>query len=188
MPRSIINSGQFRLKSVEPNEIESIRLWRNSQMDILRQSRPISSEDQKQYFESKIWTETTSNAPKQILVSFYKSESFIGYGGLVNISWHNLTSEISFLLNPELENDQKTRKFLFINFLHLICILAFEDLGLFRLFTETYSTRVSHIATLEEYGFYKEGSMREHIIINGQRFNSLLHGLLRTEWGNKNEK
>ena len=61
--------GDYELESVQPEHIEKIRQWRNEQMDVLRQSKPISKEQQIQYYEKHIWSELKSSQPKNILLS-----------------------------------------------------------------------------------------------------------------------
>ena len=58
-------------------------------MDILRQSNPISKDDQIQYYEKNIWSEQNSDSLDNILLSLEYDNQLIGYGGLVNISWPN---------------------------------------------------------------------------------------------------
>ena len=66
-------------------------------------------------------------------------------------------------------------------FLNLIKELAFSDLGVHRLFTETFDNdqRVNHIKILEEFGFKREGIMIDHVKINNKFSNSIFHGLIR---------
>ena len=41
--------------NVQPEDIEQIRLWRNQQMHVLRQSKFISKEEQIAYYEKYVW-------------------------------------------------------------------------------------------------------------------------------------
>jgi RimJ/RimL family protein N-acetyltransferase len=59
--------------------------------------------------------------------------------------------------------------------------LAFDVLGLQRLFTETYDIRNLHIATLEESGFMREGVMRQHLRIGVNSVDSIIHGCLKND-------
>ena len=56
--------------------------------------------------------------------------------------------------------------------------LAFEELKLHRLYTETYDIRPFHICVLEEFGFVMEGRLKDHNIINNQYVDSIFHGLI----------
>ena len=170
--------GEFSIIPVQSGHIEAIRQWRNSQLNVLRQVAPISQQQQQSYYENLIWPSMSEAAPANILVSFLNCGTPIGYGGLVHIAWEDLRAEVSFLLDPERAANASTYSKDFSCFLNLIKRLAFDDLGLHRLFTETYDVRPVHIATLEETGFAREGVMRDHVRIDGQPVNSIIHGCL----------
>jgi len=178
MPHPEIYNEYMSISAVQPEHIESIRLWRNEQMDVLRQLEPISPAEQYDYFERVIWPEMDSTTPRQILVAIHLNGSFIGYGGVVHLSWYDLRGEVSFLIRTDLMNDQATVARLFSNYLLLIKCLSFRYLGLRRLTTETFAHRTEIIALLEQNGFVREGRMREHVIVKGVPTDSLIHGCL----------
>ena len=64
---------------------------------------------------------------------------------------------------------------IFLKMLKKICI---EELNFHRLFTETYDIRPEYIAVLESHGFRFEGRMVDHVKIEGQFYDSLIHGLI----------
>lgn len=177
MPNAEIVRGSLSISAVQPAHIEAIRQWRNAQMDVLRQAHPISVEDQIAYFDRAIWPDMDSAQPKQILVSLFENSIHIGYGGLVHVSWPDLRGEVSFLLNPDHVSDAANYETCFSGYLDLVKVLAFEELGLRRVFTETYAHRTAHIAILERNGFQLEGRMRGHVRIDGRPVDSLIHGL-----------
>ena len=106
----------------------------------------------------------------------------IGYGGLTYLNWENLRAEISFLVDPVRAKTQATYSKDFFHFLTLLTQVAFEDLGLHRLLTETFSFRKETIKILEDFGFKQEGILREHIYKRHQWYDSIIHGLLSREW------
>ena len=61
-------------------------------------------------------------------------------------------------------------------YLTLLKQSAFDDLGLHRLWTESYDIRPLHIATLEAQGFVFEGRLQDHEWINGAYVDTLFHG------------
>ena len=168
--------------AVQPKDIEEIRKWRNSQINILRQSSFISKEKQIKYFEEKIWEDFDRDCPKTILLSIYEESNFVAYGGLVNISWEDKRAEVSFVAATEIASNEKKYLNLFLKYLSLIKSLGFIELNFNRLFTETYDIRAKHINTLEQSGFNKEGTMKSHVFINGVFKNSLIHGILRDDY------
>lgn len=182
MPRPRLHDADLSLRAVGPQDIEAIRQWRNSQMDVLRQSESITPEAQQRYFAEHVWPDKDALHPKQILLAIERDGNAVGYGGLVHISWHDLRAEISFLLAPLIENEPDSRTEPFSRFLRLVQELAFMDLNLSRLWTETHAHRTAHIRTLESVGFRLEGRLRRHVTVDGKRTDSLLHGLLAHEW------
>lgn len=183
IPDKDLSSQSISLRAVEPEDIEPIRQWRNAQVSILRQDSVITQADQTQYFALNVWPEKQRREPSQILLAIEIRGELAGYGGLVNISWREKSAEVSFLLKPSVEEDTDRRRAIFLGFLSLLQDLAFDDLGLHRLFTETYAFRASHIASLEEAGFRLEGCLRQHVVVNNSRVDSLIHGCLASDRG-----
>ena len=180
MRRSRLEEGLLSVEAVQPHHIEPIRQWRNAQMGILRQSAVVSPEEQEAYYRTHIWPDKRSLQPQNVLLAYLENDELIGYGGLVHVAWIHRRAEVSFLLKTELAAAQKDYSRYFSSFLRLMKILAFDDLGLERLFTETYVERKRHIATLEATGFRLEGVFRRHVWIGGRPVDSVFHGCLRT--------
>ncbi len=176
LSKPVVCDGQLSLTAVQPEHIEAIRRCRNAQMDVLRQSAPITSEDQMAYYAASIWPDMPRPRPKNILFAYLENGNFIGYGGLVHIAWEHRRAEVSFLLEPALAQVNDTYAYYFSTFLHLIQTVAFDDLQLHRLFTETYATRSHHISVLESCGFHREGTLKDHVRIQDQPVDSLIHG------------
>jgi RimJ/RimL family protein N-acetyltransferase len=178
MPRAVLSDGRRSLRAIAPGDIELVRRWRNDQLDILRQSRRISAEEQAAYFDRAIWPEKNTLLPETILLAYREDTQLIGYGGLVHIQWGDQRAEVSFLLDPYREMDPSLRAKDFGCFLEMVKQLAFNDLGLARLCTETYAMRSRHIEVLEAHGFIREGRLRRHVRVDGRPVDSLVHGCL----------
>lgn len=172
---------EFSLIPIQFGDLEAIREWRNSQIDVLRQKNILTKEDQLNYFESVIKPQYIQIQPTQILFGFYNQSNLIGYGGLVHISWEDNRAEISFLLNPDYTEDKVIYAKYFTQFLNLITIVAFKELKFKRIFTETFDIRDHHIKVLETFGFLREGVMRKHICINNDYIDSIIHGYINED-------
>lgn len=183
MPQAVLRNGELFINAIQPEHIESIRQWRNAQMDILRQAAGITVEQQKSYFERCIWPDTDKKQPDNILLAYLEKEKLIGYGGLVHIAWFHRRAEVSFLMDPKITSNEDAYARYFSRFLQLIKVLAFNDLKLERIFTETYSIRKKHIAVLEASGFVQEGVLTKHVIIDDEQIDSIIHGCLREDTG-----
>lgn len=169
---------RYLLTPLRKEDLENIRLWRNAQIDILRQTAPLTCEDQKIYYENIIAPSRAQENPRQVLFSFMKDGQCIGYGGVVHIDWPSQRGELSFLLNPEIKDYNPE----FAQFLKLVLKIAFRDLKLHRIFTETFAFRAAHIEVLQKAGFKYEGTLREHNYKKGAFYDSLMHGLLAKDY------
>lgn len=181
--RQLITNGDFSLSAIQVDQIEKIRLWRNAQKDVLRQSQDITRQEQETYFNTRIWPYLEDPRPRNILLSLKEKKALIGYGGLVHIAWQNSCAEVSFLLNPKIAESHDLYPKVFEAFLCMLEKIAFQDLKLNRLFTETYSHRTSHILVLEKCGFIKEGTLRQHVLINNTFHDSIMHGKIVRDSG-----
>ena len=156
-------------------DAEKIRIWRNNQIKILRQNDKIKKVDQINYFKKYILSKNS----KLNLFAIEFNRKLIGYGGLVNVSKHFKTAEVSFLLNNKIKHNSKLYKKIFSDFLFFIKKYSFTDKKLRRLYAETFSFRKKHIKILENSGFKLEGIMRMHVIKNKKVYDSLMHGILK---------
>jgi RimJ/RimL family protein N-acetyltransferase len=59
---------------------------------------------------------------------------------------------------------------------------AFRELNLHRVFLTVFSYNTAAMAMYEKLGFVHEGTHREHLQRDGQRFDMVLYGMLRREW------
>ena len=143
----------YSFSSIKIQDLEKIRLWRNNQINVLRQNIKISEKQQKNYFAKIILNQTRLTEPANILFKFEKEKQTIGYGGLTNINWKKKTAEMSFLLNNFRASMKVIYKKEISIFIKLLCLLAKKELKLKFLVTETYITRKKHIKFLEENNF-----------------------------------
>ena len=169
----------YSLVSLRQQDIFLIKNWRNAQLDVLRQKNTLTNKNQKEYFKIRIVPTFTLTQPPQILFSYLLNNDCIGYGGLTNIDWDSKRAEMSFLVNPERTLEKKMYEKDFGNYITLINMVVFNDLQFNRLFTETYDMREIHISILENCGFNLEGRLKQHVIINGNYIDSLIHGFLK---------
>jgi 2-polyprenyl-3-methyl-5-hydroxy-6-metoxy-1,4-benzoquinol methylase/RimJ/RimL family protein N-acetyltransferase len=180
--RQRISYRGYTIRPVQLSDIEFIRQWRNAQMDVLRQKNEISAIEQFSYYEKRVWPTMTDPHPPQLLLAYLINDELIGYGGLVHIDWENRRAEVSFLVDPIRTTDVQVYAQDFSAFLQLIKTLAFDDLRLRRLFTETYATRKFHISVLESSGFALEGVLQQQVIIDDRPIDSLIHGCLKDSY------
>lgn len=179
LPQASYTVRDYTLVSLRQQDIFKIKAWRNAQIDILRQKKPLTDEDQSSYYHSVILPGYGQQYPDQILFSILQNGACIGYGGLVHISWEDKRAEISFLVDNDRISDRRTEQDDFESYLKIIKYISFNELGLNRLHLEIYDIREKHIQTIEKSGFILEGRLQQHVIIRGVPADSLIYGMVR---------
>jgi hypothetical protein len=179
LKRNSFIDNEFEIRPISINDIEKIRLWRNQQMDVLRQKNSITSSEQALYYNNVILPTLKQEFPNQIIFSYFKDKLLVGYGGLVHISWEDKRSEMSFLLNPDFIAIESIYEQFFLKFINFMKEVNFNELDFHKIFTETYSHRSFHISVLEKAGFEIEGVLRDHVVINKTYINSLIHSIIK---------
>jgi RimJ/RimL family protein N-acetyltransferase len=170
--------GEYTLLALRQSDMSLIKDWRNQQVDVLRQKKQLTEEDQERYFSSVVVPSFNQKMPDLMLFSLLHGENCVGYGGMVNIDWESKRAEISTLINPESHKSQDQYKEDILAMLTVLKDIAFGELGFHRLFTETFDIRPFHISILEEFGFVMEGRLNEHNLIGNQWVDSIFHGLI----------
>lgn len=173
--KNVFSYQEFTLLPLRESDILLIKTWRNEQLEILRQSKPLSDEDQIRYYQKSIIPTFNQKKPDQILFSFLKDNECIGYGGLVHINWRDKRGEISFLLKTELNSNATVFKRYFSIFLNFIFEIGFDILKFNKLTTESYDIRDYLIEVLENKGFVEEGRLKNHVFIQGRHVDSLMY-------------
>ena len=169
----------FSIDNLRKDDVEKLRLWRNSQRKVLRQNKIISKSEQSKYFNNFIKIQTKKKYPEVILFAYRHKDELIGYGGLVYISWQNNRAELSFLLNTDYTHNKKINNFYSMIYFNLAKKFAFKRLRLNRLYTETFQYRRNQIKILENFGFKKEGILRKHNIKNNKPVNVIVHAIIK---------
>ena len=153
----------------------SIMKWRNEQIYHLRQARPLTEEDQQRYFDNVISKLYDNPKPDQILFSYLEGDTCIGYGGLVHINWIDRNGEISFIMDTQLEAEHFAEHW--SNYLTMLKAVAFDDLGLHKIYTYAFDLRPHLYTMLEANGYKREATLKEHCLFNGEYKDVVLHSL-----------
>lgn len=166
----------FSIVPIREEDRYQIMQWRNEQLYHLRQSKPLTKNDQDDYFKNVVAQLFVENNPKQILFSYLHNGICFGYGGLVHINWIDKNAEISFLMNTELESSSFGIHW--SNFLKMIEIVAFDDLKLHKLFAYAFDLRPHLYPVLEKNNYYLEATLKEHCFFNDKFINVIIYSKL----------
>ena len=178
-------SGHFRgyeLNSIRMEDADPIMKWRNEQISALRQSKPLTPGEQKEYFEKVVKPSFSQKQPDLILLRFTFENILIGYGGLVHINWNKLQAEVSFLLDTERGKDTFQYGRDCSVFLNLLMKCAFDSLNLNKISTYSYSHRAYHVNAIEASGFKREGILRQDTQVDGEWVDAVIASCLKSEY------
>ena len=153
----------------------NIMKWRNEQIYHLRQSQPLTADDQQRYFDNVVSRLYDNSKPDQILFSYLEKGVCIGYGGLVHINWIDRNAEISFIMDTQLEAEHFAEHW--SNWLTMLREVAFDDLELHKIYTYAFDLRPHLYTVLESNGFTREATLKEHCLFNGEYKDVVLHSL-----------
>ncbi len=171
--KNVFSKGDFSIVPIRYEDRFEIMKWRNEQIYHLRQSEPLTEENQESYFKNVLTKLFDEEKPSQILFSYLKYGECIGYGGLVHINWIDRNAEISFIMKTELE-EKEFRKHWSI-YLELLEELAFRELNFHKLFTYAFDLRPHLYEAIEASGYIKEAVLKEHCFFEGSFKDVIIH-------------
>lgn len=167
--------GDYSIVPLRYEDRFSIMKWRNEQIYHLRQARPLTEDDQQRYFDNVVSKLYDNPKPDQILFSYLEKGVCIGYGGLVHINWIDRNGEISFIMDTQLETEHFAEHW--SNYLTMLKAVAFDDLGLHKIYTYAFDLRPHLYTMLEANGYKREATLKEHCLFNGEYKDVVLHSL-----------
>ena len=167
--------GDYSIVPLRYEDRFSIMKWRNEQIYHLRQARPLTEDDQQRYFDNVVSRLYDNPKPDQILFSYLEKGVCVGYGGLVHINWIDRNGEISFIMDTQLESEHFAEHW--SNYLTMLKAVAFDDLGLHKIYTYAFDLRPHLYTMLEANGYKREATLKEHCLFNGEYKDVVLHSL-----------
>lgn len=173
LSNNLFVEGQFSIVPIRFEDRLDIMKWRNEQIYHLRQNKPLTEEDQTNYFTNIVSKLFDQDFPNQILFSFLQDGKCIGYGGLVHINWIDKNAEISFIMNTELEKEFFEHNWL--KFLILLEQVAFSDLKLHKIFTYAFDLRPHLYEIFIKSGFVEEVRLKEHCFFENKYLDVVIH-------------
>lgn len=167
------NIGDFSIVPIRFEDRGAIMQWRNEQIYHLRQNKPLTIQNQDNYFENVVNKLFEKDQPEQILFSYLENNKCIGYGGLVHINWIDKNAEISFIMDTTLEKKYFQKHW--IQYLQLIEKVAFAELHFHKIFTYAFDLRPHLYKAIEIAGFNKEAVLKEHCFFDNKYLDVVIH-------------
>lgn len=173
LANSVFQQGAFSIVPLRYEDRLDILKWRNEQIYHLRQNKPLTVEDQENYFNNVVDKLFDEEQPNQILFSYLENGKCIGYGGLVHINWIDKNAEISFIMNTVLEKDNFQKHWSI--YLELIEKVAFEELNFHKIFVYAFNLRPHLYTALESSGYLEDARLKEHCFFNNKFIDVLIY-------------
>lgn len=174
LEKQVYKYGDFKLVPIRDQDKYEIMKWRNDQIRILRQNKPLTKEDQEKYFRTVIENLFIEDKPDQLLFSFLENDFLVGYGGLVHIDWESRNAEISFINSTE----RSLNKDFFIgdwkSYLKILKDIA-KELNFIKIYTYAYDLRPNLYTALLGSNFVEEARLKKHISVNGNFHDVVIH-------------
>lgn len=167
-----------KLVPIRHEDMYLIMQWRNEQIYHLRQSRPLTKEDQENYFNKVVNKLFEQEQPNQILFSYLENDACIGYGGLVHMNWTDKNAEISFIMDTTLEKDFFQKHW--NTYLKLIEEVAFEELHFHKIFVYAFNLRPHLYKALEISGYTEDARLKEHCCFGNKFIDVLIYSKFNT--------
>jgi len=171
--KNSFSKGEYSIVPIRYEDRFKIMKWRNEQIYHLRQSKPLTREDQENYFANVVDSLFDKERPDQILFSYLKDGECIGYGGLVHINWIDKNAEISFIMKTAFEEKEFEKHWGI--YLDLIEDVAFKELKLHKIYTYAFDLRPHLYEAVENKGFIKEATLKEHCLFEGNLIDVIIH-------------
>jgi hypothetical protein len=176
LKRQIVSNGKYSIVPIRIEDRYDIMKWRNEQIYHLRQSKPLTAEDQDIYFNEVVAPLFEKEQPNQILFSYLKDDKCIGYGGLVHINWIDKNAEISFIMKTNLEKNHF--HFHWSTYLKMIELLAFEELGFHKVYVFAFDLRPHLYKVLLDSNYFCDAILKEHCYFNKRYLDVIIHSKL----------
>ena len=105
---------------------------------------------------------------------------FIGAVGIgkMHINWIDNNAEISFIMDTRLEKKHFADHW--SNYLTMLKELAFDDLGLHKIYTYAFDLRPHLYTMLEANGFIREATLKDHYFFEGEYKDVVIHSLINS--------
>lgn len=175
LKRQVFSYGEYSIVPLRYEDRFTIMKWRNEQIYHLRQSSPLTEEDQQRYFDNVVAQLFDKPKPDQILFSYLKNGCCVGYGGLVHINWVDKNAEISFIMDTNLEKEHFAEHW--SNYLTMLKELSFSELNLHKIYTYAFDLRPHLYSMLEVNGLVREATLKDHCFFEGEYKDVVIHSI-----------
>lgn len=166
------------LRAIEESDLSQLLLWRNqpNYRRYFREYRELSQTNQKNWFDSKVLNDTSTEMFSIVDVN---TGELLGACGLCYIDWINRNADFSIYIGKDdLYIDEKYA----IEAAQIMMKYGFEELNLHKLWSEIYSFDEAKKVMFDRLGFKLEGVHKEKHWTEGKWCDSLFYGYLQMKY------
>jgi len=174
----------IELHAIEEIDLERLQEWRNDPeiRQYFREYRELSMAQQRLWYEEKV-----INDPDTLMFAIRISTSgeIVGCCGFNYVNWMHRRGEISFYIGKDgayIDSEGYAAESV-----KLLLDYGFSQLGLMRIWTETYAFDDKKRALLTSLGFQEDGILRNNYFIGGKWWNSIVISQVSTDYFSKAE-
>lgn len=176
--RNLLEGKNIRLTALKDEDNETLEQWFNN-MNFMRNYDILPAFPQcKRGIEELINYYANNNERILLGIRLKDNNTLIGVAGFDDILWNNDTAFL-FIGVGDMEYRGKGYGKEAIN---LLVDYGFNELNFYKLQLNVIQYNRAAINLYEGIGFIKEGTYRQYVLRDGQRFDLYLYGLLKDEW------
>lgn len=177
--REVLAGRNVQLRKLRPSDAEAI-FQKVNDSEVVRWTTRIPHpypEDGAGQFIGKSLEQWEQGSAYVYAITLLGSDELAGVISLGNVFLKHGCAELGFWLEKACWG-----KGLMTDAAQLILQVAFEDLGLYRVYASTFEANLASRKVLEKAGFQLEGVMREAVVRYDQRQNFMNFGILLPEY------
>lgn len=175
---NMLHGSRIRLTALTTNDLPEIARWdEDAGFGRMFDARPAAP---RAASTLESWLEDYSRSNNGFLFAIrpLHSDELLGITALEGILWPHAHAWLSIAIGDPARQGQGYGA----EALGLALQFAFQELNLHRVQLTVFSYNQRAIALYEKLGFRREGTYREHLQRDGQRYDMYLYGMLRPEW------
>lgn len=168
------------LRALCEEDLSQLMKWRNIPefKRNFREYRELNMTMQKNWYERYV---VGDKSTIMFAICDREKEELLGCCGLCYINWVQRNADLSLYIgynNSYIDNEGIAKEACRLMFSY-----AFDELNLHKLWTELYEYDRAKIEFYtKEFGFHKDGELRDHHYMDGKWWNSIIYSLLKAEY------
>ena len=175
----MLNGDLVVLCAIEREDLPQLQSWRNDSeiRRYFREFRDLSMDQQERWYEN-----TVNNNPDTLMYAIHrkKDNELIGCCGFNHVNWIHRRAELSLYIGWESSyiDEVGYAKESIV----LLLDYGFRELGIQRIWTETYSFDVKKRKLAGEVGFSEDGLLRNNYFFEGKWWDSIVISILSGDY------